>query len=167
LACSTHFSKEALSSAACGRAATPTRLRQTTQNEIPRISFIIRCRESVIAMTSSQACPESVPVLMNAVTNDWRGTCSRNASTRDLSPSGQFYRHSWSYPSLMRMETLTRKQPTSIPCPICGVAAGLRCLLHSGGPRSEPHLDRKLRAVDEIERNRICSKISKTRVTPS
>ena len=43
----------------------------------------------------------------------------------------------------------------SVPCPTCGVDLGQRCLLHSGGLRSEPHLDRKLAAIEAIETNRI------------
>jgi hypothetical protein len=42
----------------------------------------------------------------------------------------------------------------AVPCPICGVAAGERCLLHSGGLRNEPHLDRKLSAIEAVEAKR-------------
>jgi hypothetical protein len=45
----------------------------------------------------------------------------------------------------------TPKQLSSIPCPTCGVAAGMRCVLNSGGPRSEPHVDRKLAAAEALE----------------
>ena len=55
----------------------------------------------------------------------------------------------------MRMVDLTSKQLVSVPCPTCGVAAGARCLLHSGAPRSEPHVDRKLSAAEAIEQKRI------------
>ena len=41
---------------------------------------------------------------------------------------------------------LTPKQLLSAPCPTCGVAAGRRCVLHSGASRSAPHADRKLEA---------------------
>jgi hypothetical protein len=54
----------------------------------------------------------------------------------------------------MRMGDLTPKQLLSVPCPTCGVAAGARCLLHSGAPRLEPHVDRKLSAADAIELKR-------------
>ena len=54
----------------------------------------------------------------------------------------------------MRMGDLTPKQLLSVPCPTCGVAAGARCLLHSGARRTEPHVDRKLSAADAIERTR-------------
>jgi len=39
----------------------------------------------------------------------------------------------------------------SVPCPMCGVAAGQRCLLHSGALRAEPHLYRKLSAIEGLE----------------
>ncbi len=53
------------------------------------------------------------------------------------------------------MRELTLKQLTAVPCPACGVAPGKRCLLHSGAPRSEPHVDRKLSAAEAIETKRI------------
>ncbi len=55
----------------------------------------------------------------------------------------------------MRMSDLTAKQLFSVPCPTCGVAPGERCLLHSGAPRSGPHVDRKLSAAEAIETKRI------------
>jgi len=55
----------------------------------------------------------------------------------------------------MRKSDLTARQLFCVPCPTCGVAAGERCLLHSGGPRSEPHVDRKLSAAEAIEAKRI------------
>lgn len=55
----------------------------------------------------------------------------------------------------MRMKSLTPKLFLSVPCPTCKVAAGKRCLLHSGDLRSEPHLDRKLTAVEGVETKRI------------
>jgi len=51
----------------------------------------------------------------------------------------------------MKKRELTREQLISVPCPTCGVAAGERCLLHSGSPRSEPHVDRKFAATKAIE----------------
>jgi hypothetical protein len=54
----------------------------------------------------------------------------------------------------MRMKDLTSAQLSSVPCPTCGVAVGDRCLLHSGAPRSEPHVDRKLSAAEAIESKR-------------
>src|SRR6516165_6413079 len=53
----------------------------------------------------------------------------------------------------MKKRNLNRKQLSSVPCPKCGVTAGQRCVLHSGALRSEPHVDRKLSAIEAIERN--------------
>jgi len=39
----------------------------------------------------------------------------------------------------------------SVACPTCSVGPGQRCLLHSGGPRTEPHIDRKLAAIEAVE----------------
>ena len=55
----------------------------------------------------------------------------------------------------MRISDLTAKQLFSVPCPTCGVAPGERCLLHSGAPRSGPHVDRKLSAAEAMEKKRI------------
>jgi hypothetical protein len=52
------------------------------------------------------------------------------------------------------MRDLTNDQLSSVPCPTCGVAAGKRCLLHSGALRSESHVDRKLYAAESIEAKR-------------
>jgi hypothetical protein len=52
----------------------------------------------------------------------------------------------------MKMRDLTAKQLIAVPCPTCGAAAGERCVLHSGAPRSEPHVDRKLSAAEVIEK---------------
>jgi predicted RNA-binding Zn-ribbon protein involved in translation (DUF1610 family) len=54
----------------------------------------------------------------------------------------------------VRMIDLTPEQTSSVPCPMCGVAAGERCLLHSGGLRQEPHIDRKLSAAEAIDAKR-------------
>jgi hypothetical protein len=55
----------------------------------------------------------------------------------------------------MKMKELTPKQVSSVPCPTCGVAAGKRCVLHSGAARTEPHVDRKLSAAGALETKRI------------
>jgi hypothetical protein len=55
----------------------------------------------------------------------------------------------------MRMKELTSRQLFSVPCPRCGAATGNICELHSGGLRFEPHLDRKLSAVETVERKRM------------
>lgn len=48
----------------------------------------------------------------------------------------------------VKKKELTSGQISSVSCPLCGVAPGERCVLNSGTPRSEPHLDRKLAAVE-------------------
>jgi hypothetical protein len=52
----------------------------------------------------------------------------------------------------MKKKELTPKQQTSVACPTCGVSAGECCVLHSGGPRSETHVERKLVAIEAIEK---------------
>ncbi len=42
----------------------------------------------------------------------------------------------------------------AVPGPTCGVAAGMRCLVHSGGLRNEPRIDRKLSATETVETKR-------------
>src|SRR5882762_248207 len=55
----------------------------------------------------------------------------------------------------MKKSDLKAKECFSAPCPTCGVAPGEEpCLLHSGGLRTEPHLDWKLSAAEAIEANR-------------
>jgi hypothetical protein len=62
-----------------------------------------------------------------------------------------------SYSVRMKKSELTLKQVSAIPCPTCGVAVGMPCVLHSGGKRLEPHVDRKLAAIEALEGNAICS----------
>ncbi len=52
----------------------------------------------------------------------------------------------------MKVRQLTAKQFTSVPCRTCGVGVGERCVLHSGGLRTEPHVDRKLAAAEMFEK---------------
>jgi len=52
------------------------------------------------------------------------------------------------------MKNLTAKQISSVPCPTCGVAAGKRCVLLSGAPRKEPHVDRKIAATEAVKKER-------------
>jgi hypothetical protein len=59
-----------------------------------------------------------------------------------------------SYSVRMKKKGLTSKQLSSVPCPTCGAAAGKRCVLQSGGPRREPHRDRKFSASEAIETKR-------------
>jgi hypothetical protein len=54
--------------------------------------------------------------------------------------------------SLVKKKDLARKQMSSVPCPRCGVAAGKGCILYSGGLRLEPHLVRKLSAIEALEK---------------
>ena len=55
------------------------------------------------------------------------------------------------------MKNLTAKQISSVPCPTCGAAAGERCVLLSGAPRKEPHVNRKLAAIEAVEKERFRS----------
>jgi hypothetical protein len=50
----------------------------------------------------------------------------------------------------MKISGLTPEQLSSVACPTCGVAPREGCVLHSGGRRSEPHLDRQLSAAEAI-----------------
>ena len=52
---------------------------------------------------------------------------------------------------VVKKKELTRKEMISVPCPTCGVAAGKGCILYSGGLRLEPHLVRKLSAIQALE----------------
>jgi hypothetical protein len=58
----------------------------------------------------------------------------------------------------MKKKELTPKQISSVPCPTCGSAAGERCVLQSGGLRSEPHVERKFLAIDAIVAKRATRK---------
>jgi hypothetical protein len=53
------------------------------------------------------------------------------------------------------MRDMSAKEFAAVPCPTCGVSVGMRCLLHSGAFRNEPHLDRKLSAIDAVETKKI------------
>jgi hypothetical protein len=52
----------------------------------------------------------------------------------------------------MKKKELTAKQLSSVACPTCGSGVGRRCVLHSGGLRSEPHMERKFLAAEAIEK---------------
>jgi len=84
---------------------------------------------------------------------DWDRSFSMAGAHSVLNGTG--LRLALSYRIQMRMSDLTAKEFFSVPCPTCGVAPGERCLLHSGAPRSGPHLDRKLSAAEAIETKRI------------
>jgi hypothetical protein len=49
---------------------------------------------------------------------------------------------------------LTQRQVSIVLCPTCGVAAGKRCVLVAGGPRNEPHKDRKHLAAEAMEKKK-------------
>jgi hypothetical protein len=53
---------------------------------------------------------------------------------------------------IMENKELTRKQISSVHCPTCGEAVGKGCILYSGGLRLEPHLVRKISAMEALER---------------
>jgi hypothetical protein len=102
--------------------------------------------------------------------------CIDRLSWRDLSGHGSgfrgpvlvFWLFSWSSWTLckieqtcsgvlnrhggMKKEDLTPKQMSSVSRPTCGVPAGKRCILYSGGLRFEPHLIRKLSAAAALAR---------------
>jgi hypothetical protein len=73
---------------------------------------------------------------------------------RELSEIEQI-REGWlqSHSVRMKKSELTLKQVSAIPCPTCGAAIGMPCVLHSGGKRLEPHVDRKLAAIEGLEGN--------------
>jgi hypothetical protein len=52
----------------------------------------------------------------------------------------------------MKRRELTPKQLSSVTCPPCGAGVGEGCVLHSGAPRSQPHVDRTFAAREAIER---------------
>jgi hypothetical protein len=54
--------------------------------------------------------------------------------------------------SVVKTRELTPKQIVSVPCPTCGAAAKEPCKLQTGALRTEPHRDRKLSAVEAIEK---------------
>ncbi|MFY9741189.1 MAG: hypothetical protein WA252_18690 [Candidatus Sulfotelmatobacter sp.] len=42
-----------------------------------------------------------------------------------------------------------KKQALAIRCPTCGAKAGEKCELSTGLPRTEPHRDRRLAALEK------------------
>jgi hypothetical protein len=95
---------------------------------------------------------------------DDRISDSRQRCRRRVERSS-FYRCSCGNISRMKIRDLTKKQLSSVPCPMCGVPAGHRCLLQAGGLRKEPHTDRKLVATDMVERKRTRLKRDSSRVS--
>jgi hypothetical protein len=68
----------------------------------------------------------------------------------ELLPGGRL-KHSVS----VKKKELRPKKLFHVPCPACSATARGRCELHSGVPRSEPHLERTLAAIEEEELTRI------------
>jgi len=64
----------------------------------------------------------------------------------------QIYDTSYRTLSDMKKSDLTPRQLSSVRCPTCGVPAGNHCLLHSGAPRSTPHVERKFAAIDASQK---------------
>ena len=70
----------------------------------------------------------------------------------------------------MQMNAMTPELFLSVRCPTCKVASGKHCLLLSGGLRTESHIDRKLAAIEAVEKKRIhVVKVQSTlkKLTPS
>jgi hypothetical protein len=96
-----------------------------------------------------------------AVCCPW-GTDSPRRSSRQVSYTGMaeeeavpgivpnciVFRHGLSHPVPMKVKKVRPNQVLSVSCPTCGVVAGQACLLHSGGLRTEPHVDRKFSAAE-------------------
>jgi hypothetical protein len=70
---------------------------------------------------------------------------------RELSEIEQIRDQLQSHSVRMKKSELTLKQVSAVPCPTCGVAIGMPCVLHSGRKRLEPHVDRKLAAIEALE----------------
>ena len=58
----------------------------------------------------------------------------------------------------MRMREMTPGLPPAVTCHTCGAAAGTRCLLHSGRPRNDLHINRKLCVFGAVEKQRMLRK---------
>jgi len=89
------------------------------------------------------------------MTRGWGGGAARSKKLRCCAKVNRFAGDLGTRWCQMRMNELTPKQFSSVPCPTCGVAAGMRCLLHSGAPRVDAHIDRKLTAAEAIETKRL------------
>jgi hypothetical protein len=55
---------------------------------------------------------------------------------------------------MMRLEDLTPKLVLSVPCPTCRAAPEQPCLLYSGAPHIDLHIERKFYAAETIELRR-------------
>jgi hypothetical protein len=79
-----------------------------------------------------------------------RRTLFRGVCQFEQSP-GCFLLHSVT----MKMKDMSPELFNSVPCPTCRVGPGKRCTLHAGGLRVEPHVDRKLAAMEAAELKRV------------
>jgi hypothetical protein len=52
----------------------------------------------------------------------------------------------------MKKKGPSSKAVFTVACPTCGVAAGKRCILTTGKPRIEAHVNRRLSALEMLER---------------
>jgi len=66
----------------------------------------------------------------------------------------QFFRIRKPYLFTMRLEDLTPELVVSVPCPTCGAASERPCLLYSGDPHIDSHIERKFYAAETIELRR-------------
>jgi hypothetical protein len=55
----------------------------------------------------------------------------------------------------MEKKQLKPKQVSSVLCPLCGAAVGKPCRIYSGQKRNEPHVERKLSAIQAVEKKRM------------
>jgi len=53
----------------------------------------------------------------------------------------------------MEKKNPTNKQLSSVSCPTCGAGVGAPCVWNSGGLRLGTHLNRKLSALEVIDRD--------------
>jgi hypothetical protein len=58
----------------------------------------------------------------------------------------------------MASEYLTPELLLAVPCPTCGVDAGKGCVLHTGGPSPDLHVDRTLDAARALEAQTLISR---------
>jgi hypothetical protein len=75
-------------------------------------------------------------------------SCCRQPVCTPVCLLGQIRGSAFVHPIQVRGKALTPKQLSSVPCPTCGVSAGMRCERYMGVPRKVPHVDRKFAAVE-------------------
>jgi hypothetical protein len=54
----------------------------------------------------------------------------------------------------MKKKELTPQELFAVLCPTCGVTVGTCCVLNTGAPRANPHIDRNFAAMEVLEKNR-------------